>query len=137
MLFFIFLKILIFVVVRRFKEQKWPKMTKKLCCAFHLRSHTSYDLHLWCTFRCALQGVKGQKIIQSDKKTMSVALHISGTIHNMIVICGTQVENDDISRHCFHFVKSLIFQVDSRVKGQNIAQNDKKICLLHSIFQEP
>ena len=34
--------------------------------------------------------VKGQKMAQNDKK-LSVALHISGSIHHMIVICGTQV----------------------------------------------
>ena len=36
-----------------------------------------------------VRGVKGQKNSQNDKK-MSVMLHISGTIH-MIVIYGTQV----------------------------------------------
>ena len=34
-----------------------------------------------------VRGVKGQKIDQNDKK-ISVALHISETIHHMIVIYG-------------------------------------------------
>ena len=33
-----------------------------------------------------VRGVKGQKIAQYDKKIMSVELHISGTIHHMILI---------------------------------------------------
>ena len=44
-----------------------------------------------------------------------VALHISGTIHHMIVIYGPFVQNDDISRYSFHF-KILIFQVIREVK---------------------
>ena len=36
-------------------------------------------------------GVKGQKIAQDDQKILSVELHISGTIHHMILINGTHV----------------------------------------------
>ena len=36
----------------------------------------------------------------------------------------------------FNF-KILIFWVVSRLKGQKMAQNDKKICLSHSMSQEP
>ena len=46
----------------------------------------------------------------------------------MIMIFGALVENDDISmRFFFNFFKILIFWVVSGVKGQKIAQNDKKI----------
>ena len=38
-----------------------------------------------------VSGVKGQKMAQNDKKILSVMVHISRTIHHMIVICGTQV----------------------------------------------
>ena len=38
-----------------------------------------------------VSGVEGQKMAQNDKKILSVMVHISGTIHHMIVICGTQV----------------------------------------------
>ena len=36
----------------------------------------------------------------------------------------------------FFFLKILIFQHVSCVKGQKIAENDKKLCLSHSISQE-
>ena len=36
-----------------------------------------------------VKGVKGQKMAQGDKKILSGALHISGTIYHMIVIYGT------------------------------------------------
>ena len=35
--------------------------------------------------------VKGQKMVQNAKKILSVVLHISGVIHDMIFICGTHV----------------------------------------------
>ena len=47
---------------------------------------------------------------------------ISGTIHHMIVIYGTQVENDNISSF-FHFFKIWTFCVFGRVKGQKITHN--------------
>ena len=37
----------------------------------------------------------------------------------------------------FHFFKALIFWVDNGVKERKMIQNDKKLCLLHSISQEP
>ena len=39
----------------------------------------------------AVRGVKGQKIDQDDKKILFVGLHISGTIHHMILINGTHL----------------------------------------------
>ena len=63
-------------------------------------------------------------------------LHISGTIHRMIVMYIKRVENG-ISRHFFHFFKILIFWVVRGVKGQKTVQNDKKFSLLQSISQEP
>ena len=54
-------------------------------------------------------------------KILSVALHISGTIHHMIFIYGTHM--------CFlHFFKILVFQVVSVVKGPKMAQNDNWFC---------
>ena len=52
------------------------------------------------------------------QKIMSVFFHISEAVHHMIVICVTQVWNDDISRVFFHFFKILVFQFVSGVKGQ-------------------
>ena len=37
----------------------------------------------------------------------------------------------------FIFCFILIFWTDSKVKGQEMVQNGKKFCLLHSISQEP
>ena len=75
-------------------------------------------------------------MVQNEKKFLSVTLHISGTIHHVIVICGTHVWKDNISRLFLHFFKILVFGVNRRVKEQKMAQNDKKLCLSHSISQE-
>ena len=45
-------------------------------------------------------------------------LHISGTIHCMIVIYGTHLKNDNIFRCFFHFFKILIFWVHSGEGGK-------------------
>ena len=48
----------------------------------------------------------------------------------MIVIYGIHMQNDNISRYYFQFIKLLIFWVVREgVKGHEMAQNDKK--LLH------
>ena len=44
----------------------------------------------------------------------------------MIMIFGTLVLNDDISRIFFFFFEIFIFQAVMGVKGQKIAQDDKK-----------
>ena len=57
----------------------------------------------------------------------------------MIVVYGTHVYNDNISRLFFHFFKVLISRVVSGGRGlkwQKMVQNDKKLCLSPSIFQE-
>ena len=64
-------------------------------------------------------------------------LHISGSIHHMIFMYGTHVQNYSISRCFFNFFKILIFWGVRGLKGQKIIQNDKKSCLLCSITQEP
>ena len=61
---------------------------------------TGTPLRLW---------VKGQKMVQNDKKFLSAMLHISGPIHHMIVIYGKHVYNDSISSRFFLFFKILIF----------------------------
>ena len=55
------------------------------------------------------EGVKRAKMAQNNKKN-SVSLRISRTVHQMTVVFGTHVENDNISGNFFHFFKSLIFQ---------------------------
>ena len=44
----------------------------------------------------------------------------------MIVINGTHVQNDNISKVFFHFLEFLIFPVLKRVKKQKMVQNEKK-----------
>ena len=86
-----------------------------------------------------VKGVKGQKMVQNDKKILSVVLHISGTIHHMIFIYGTHKENGNISAHFFFFLhvfKILIFWVVMGVKGQKIVQNDKEFCLSQALAYE-
>ena len=58
------------------------------------------------------------------QKTLSVALHISGTMHHMIIIYVTHVCKDNISRIFLHYFKILIYGVNSVVKGQKMVQND-------------
>ena len=82
--------------------------------------------------------LEGKRAKNSPKwqNIWSVALYISGTIHHLIVIYGTHVQNDIISRMSFHFFKILIFLVKG-IKGQTTVQNDKKLFLLHFVSQEP
>ena len=53
----------------------------------------------------------------------------------MIVIFGALCKMMT-SLDAFFFFKVLIFQTVRGVKGQKMAQNDKKICLSHSASQE-
>ena len=55
----------------------------------------------------------------------------------MTLIYSTHLQNDNIFRCFFHFLKILIFLVHRGVKGQQTVQNDKKLSLLRSISQEP
>ena len=55
------------------------------------------------------------------------------TIHLLIVICGTQVWDDYISKHFFSFFQNFNFWVFRGVKGQKMTQNDQKLYLLGSI----
>ena len=44
------------------KSKKWPKMTKiSFCCTLYLRSHRSYNLHLWYT--CMYKRIKSPGIV--------------------------------------------------------------------------
>ena len=108
--FFHFFKILILWVIKGggVKGQKMVQNEKKICLLRSI-SPESYIWFLFMVLMCKMltsrsffhffkiliflvvRGVKGQKIVQNDKKIMSVALDISGTIDHMIVICCTQV----------------------------------------------
>ena len=75
--------------------------------------------------------VEGKK--WSKMRKNSVTLHISGIIHHMIFIYGTHVQND--TSRIFLFFQTFDFLGYRGVKGQKIAQNDKKLCLLYLISQ--
>ena len=86
-----------------------------------------------------VSGGKGQKVAQNDKKKcllqfMSREPYIiwfSFVVHNCKMIISPVIF------FFFIFFKILIFQVVRRVKGQKMAQNDKKLCLSCLIFQKP
>ena len=80
-----------------------------------------------------LRGVKGQKMVQNDKKFCP--LH--SIFQEPCVIWLSPVLNDNVSMYFFHFFKILIFWFFRKVKGQKMIQNDKKFCPLHSISHKP
>ena len=85
-----------------------------------------------------VRGIKGQKTIQNKKKILWVLLHISGIIHCMIVIYGTHICKMIISPCLFLiFSKFWFFGLLGGIKGQKTIQNDNKLSVLRSIFQEP
>ena len=70
---------------------------KILSVLLHIRKHTSYDCHV-CFFSffqsfdfLGRWGGKRAKNGSKMTKILPVALHISGTIHHMIVIYATHV----------------------------------------------
>ena len=76
-------------------------------------------------------GGKRAKNGQKWEKIQSVVHHISGSSHQMVVILGTHVYNDDISRCIFQFFKIFIFRVvrGSGVKEEKMAHNNKNFCV--------
>ena len=83
-----------------------------------------------------LLGVKGQKMVAQDEKysvchAPYLRNHTSYDFHLWYL---------DVSiSSFFHFFNILIFRVvlGGGKGAKKIAQNDKKFCLLHAIFQEP
>ena len=152
--FFHFFQISFFGLLEGGQRGKMTQNDKRLCslCLISQELYiiwSSFMVHISCFFSHFSQilifrvnsGVKGQKKKKKKKRAQkyknSVMLHISGTIHHMIIIYGTLMENDNISRSFFLFFKILIFWVVRGVKGQKMAQNEKKLCLSCSISQEP
>ena len=62
--------------------------------------------------------------------------YMFGTIHHMILIYDAHVKNYNIFRYFVQFFKILVFWTVAGENLQKLAQNDNKICLLHSISQE-
>ena len=125
--FLFFFKILFFWVVSGVKVQKMVQNDKK----FNVSVLVSQEPYIiWLLFMLHLskmiissrgffifsnfyysgcQGGKKAKNCPKWQKIMSIALHISGTIHHMTVVYGTHLWNDNIFRCFFHFFKILIF----------------------------
>ena len=74
---------------------------------------------------------------QNDKKLCLLCL-ISQEPYVMLSSCMEHMCNRIISLvfFVFFYSKFLFFGVNSGVKGQKMAQNDKKLCLSYSIYQE-
>ena len=102
--------------------------------------HTCVKWYLQVTFHFfkilifqVFRGVKGQKMVQNDKK-FCLSLHISGTIYHMIVIYGTHVQNN-ILRPFFIFSKFWLLRLLGGKRAKN-GPNDQNI-LSRSVSQEP
>ena len=79
------------------------------------------------------RGLKGQKTVQNDKKF--VTLHIWGTIYHITVIYVCKMIISSVV--FFSFSKFWFSGSIPPVEGQKTVQNDKKLCLMCSISQEP
>ena len=107
----------------------WSWFLVHLCNMTHIQEFFSFfqNFLFFCCYwgKRPKNGLKWQKIL-------SIALHISGTIHHMIFMYGT---HGNFCR-CFcvfvfcHFFKILIFQVVRGVNGWKRVQNDKNFCHL-------
>ena len=80
--------------------------------------------------------VKGQKMVQNDKKLFSFMLHISGAIHDtfliMIRVCKMIISPGDF----FIFSKFCFFGLLVGVKGKKWSKMTNKFCQLRSIPRE-
>ena len=86
-----------------------------------------------------VRAVKSQKMVQNVKKLCLSRLICQEPyiiwLSFMLHLCKMMI-SPGIFFHFFSF-KILTFWVARGVKGQKTVQNDKKICPLHSISQEP
>ena len=85
-----------------------------------------------------VRGLKGQKNGLKWQKFLSVAPYISGTI-NDLHLWYTCVYKRIISPDIFSYFSKFWFSgsLGGTLKGQKMAQNDKKFCLSRTISQEP
>ena len=61
-------------------------------------------------------------------------LHISGTIYHIFVIVLQKCKMKYSGTCFFHFFNITIFWVVSGVKGEKMAENNKKICVVLHIL---
>ena len=97
------------------------------------------NFNLWVVRGGGGRGVKGEKLSKMTK-ILSVVFHISGTIHDMIVIYGTQVLINNISRFFFFL---FFFKILKKIPFFSFFKREKndpkwqKFCLSHFVSQEP
>ena len=101
------------------------KSNNYFCHVPYFRNSIAYDHDFWYTsvkmiisqnvffifskfWFFGLLGVKMAKHGPKWQKILSVALHISGTIHRVTVIYGTHLWNDNIWR-CFFILSKFVF----------------------------
>ena len=126
---------------------------RSVCHAPWVRNHTSYDCHLWYTsvkweflhelflffsklwFLGLLGGSKSKNGSKWQKTVSAVPLYLRKHTLYDLHLWYTCVK-DNNSTFFLRFFKILISMVKSRVKDQKMSQDDKKLCLSHSISQE-
>ena len=156
--FFHFCEFFIFRAVRGLKEQKMAQDDKKFSLLHFISQEPyiiwlSFIVHLckmmistsfffifskfWFSGLLGGGGVKGQKIVQNEKKfCLSCSISQDSYIiwFSFMVLMFKMIRPPGVF---FHIFKILIFWVVMGVKGQRIARNGKKFCLSCSISQEP
>ena len=65
---------------------------------------------------------------QEDKKKSVCCTSYSGTIHHVILIYGTHVKKNNISKFFLHLFQFLIFRVNNWAKEKKMAWNDNYVC---------
>ena len=125
-IFFHFLEIFIFRAVTGVKGQKIAKMKNNnyICHLPYLTNSITYDHDLWYTcvkwwylqdffsffLKFSFFRLLGGKNSPKSKATiLPVTCHTSGAVKHMIMIFGTFLLNDDISRCFFNCFEFLIF----------------------------
>ena len=139
--FFFFFSFLFFRLLGRWKGKTWPKMTKKFC----LVRFISQELYIiWLSFMvhlCKMMispgvffhffkifdsmgcykgrggGCKGAKNCPKWEKILSTLLHITGIIHHMIFIYGTQNEIALAIERRKHFTEAATKRCSSNLFG--------------------
>ena len=139
--FFFFFSFLFFRLLGRWKGKTWPKMTKKFCLVrfisqelyiiwlssmVHLCKMMIYQgvfFHFFKIFdsmgcyKGRGGGCKGAKNCPKWEKILSTLLHITGIIHHMIFIYGTQNEIALAIERRKHFTEAATKRCSSNLFG--------------------
>ena len=105
-------------------------------------SRQFFHFFLILIFRWLSGGRRDKRVKNSPKwqNILSVVLHISGTIYQiiwlsfMLHICKMIIKGQKATQNDKNFC--LSHSISHELKVQKMTQNDKKFCLLHSLSQE-